>query len=91
MNMPNIEPVKAFIIDHFLFGDPVGFSEDTSFLKTGLVDSLGIMELIAFLEVTYHIHIDDHELIPDNLDSLNKISLFLEKKSIASSDTNQPK
>jgi acyl carrier protein len=89
--MTNIDQVKAFIIENFLFGDPAGFSEDTSFLKTGLIDSLGIMELIAFLESTYRIHIDDHELVPDNLDSLNKIAVFLEKKSIRSSDKNQPK
>jgi acyl carrier protein len=89
--MADINPVKEFIIENFLFGDAAEFSEETSFLKTGLVDSLGIMELIAFLETTYHIHIDDHELVPDNLDSLNKISIFLEKKSISPSDTNQPK
>ena len=89
--MTNIEPVKEFIIENFLFGDPAEFSEDTSFLKTGLIDSLGIMELIAFLETTYHIHIDDHELIPDNLDSLSKIKAFVERKSIHPSDKNQPK
>jgi acyl carrier protein len=89
--MANIDAVKAFIIENFLFGDPAGFSEDTSFLKTGLIDSLGIMELIAFLEATYHIHIDDQELVPENLDSLRKIDAFIEKKSFRPSDKNQPK
>ncbi|NQT24765.1 acyl carrier protein [candidate division KSB1 bacterium] len=89
--MANIEPMKEFIIDNFLFGDPAGFSEDTSFLKAGLIDSLGIMELIAFLETTYHIHINDHELVPDNLDSLSKIETFVERKSIHLIDKNQPK
>ena len=89
--MVNIEPVKEFIIENFLFGDPAGFSKETSFLQTGLIDSLGIMELIAFLEKTYHIHIDDHELIPDNLDSLDKIETFVDRKSILPSDKTLPK
>ena len=89
--MIQIELVKEFIIENFLFGDAAEFSEDTSFLKTGLIDSLGIMELIAFLEETYQIEIDDPELIPDNLDSLNKISVFIERKIINKSSNNQLK
>ena len=89
--MANIEPVKEFIIENFLFGDSAGFTQDASFLKTGMIDSLGIMELIAFLEKTYHIHINDHELVPDNLDCLSKIDAFVDRKSTLPSDKNQPK
>jgi acyl carrier protein len=75
------ETVRTFIIDQFLFGEDDGFKDDTSFLETGLIDSMGIMELVAFLEKTFLIKIADHELIPRNLDSLNQIHAFLSFKT----------
>ena len=82
--MINLEPVREFIIENFLFGDDEGFSDDTSFLQSGLIDSVGIMELIAFLEKNYQIKIEDQELVPGNLDSVNQISAFIQKKSATS-------
>jgi acyl carrier protein len=79
--MDAAETVRTFIIDQFLFGDGGGLKDDTSFLETGLIDSMGIMELVAFLEKTFRIKIDDHELIPRNLDSLNQIYAFLKFKT----------
>jgi len=75
------ETVRTFIIDQFLFGEDDGFKDDTSFLETGLIDSMGIMELVAFLEKTFQIKIEDHELVPRNLDSLNQIQAFLKFKT----------
>lgn len=78
--MGRINKVKEFIVENFLFGDENGFNEDTSFLQENLIDSMGIMELITFLEETFNIRIKDAELVPQNLDSLNKIANFLEMK-----------
>jgi len=75
------ETVRTFIINQFLFGDDNGFKDDTSFLETGMIDSMGIMELVAFLEKTFQIKIEDHELVPRNLDSLNQIQAFLKFKT----------
>ena len=75
------ETVRSFIVNQFLFGEDDGFKEDASFLETGLIDSMGIMELVAFLEKTFLIKIEDHELIPRNLDSLNQIQAFLKSKT----------
>jgi acyl carrier protein len=75
------ETVRKFIIDQFLFGEDDGFSDDASFMDTGLIDSMGIMELVAFLEKTFQIKIEDHELVPRNLDSLTQIRAFLESKT----------
>lgn len=72
--------VKKFVIENFLFGDGEDLQEDTSFLYEGIIDSTGILELIFFLEETYSIKIEDDELVPENLDSLNNISKFLEIK-----------
>jgi len=75
------EQVRAFVIESFLFGNPEeGFDDETSFLESRIIDSTGILELVAFLENTYGITIDDHELDPSNLDTLNRIATFVERK-----------
>lgn len=80
--MPNIEQqIRRFVIDNFLFGQAGnGLSNSDSFLDHGIVDSFGVMELVGFLEEKYAITIQDQELIPDNLDSINKLVTFLERK-----------
>ncbi|OQX94398.1 acyl carrier protein [candidate division KSB1 bacterium 4572_119] len=75
------DKIKYFIVDNFLFGEDNGFNGETSFLEEGIVDSMGILELISFLEETFDIEINDDELIPQNLDSLNNITNFLRKKN----------
>jgi len=75
------ETVRSFIVSQFLFGEDDGFENDASFLETGMIDSMGIMELVAFLEKTFQIKIEDPELIPQNLDSLDRILVFLKTKS----------
>lgn len=74
--------VKDFIIENFLFGDGDGVDEDTSFLEEGILDSTGVLELITFLEKEFSIKVNDEELIPENLDSINLVAAFLEKKLI---------
>ena len=74
------DAVKIFVVENFLFGDGEDLQEDTSFLDEGIIDSTGILELIFFLEETYGIKVEDDELVPENLDSLNNISKFLGKK-----------
>jgi len=55
-------------------------SNDDSFLDQGIIDSTGVLELVAFLEEKCQIKIQDQELVPDNLDSINKLVKFLERK-----------
>ena len=74
--------VKDFIIENFLFGDGDGVDEDTSFLEEGILDSTGVLELITFLEKEFSIKVNDEELIPENLDSINLVAAFLGKKLI---------
>ena len=76
-----IVSVKSFIVDNFMFGnDSEEIGADDSFMETGIIDSTGILELIEYIEETYCIHINDNELIPENLDSLNNISTFVISK-----------
>jgi acyl carrier protein len=71
----------TFIVDNFLFGrDSIEFSDDDSFIEKGLIDSSGVLELVGFLEDTYHIKVRDNELVPENLDSINKLLRYLHRK-----------
>ena len=78
MDTKNI--VRNFVVENFLFGEDGKLEEDTSFLETGIVDSTGILELVAFLEETFHIQMEDEELIPDNLDSISNVASYLQRK-----------
>ena len=72
--------IKTFIIENFLFGSEDGLKDETSFLEEGIIDSTGILELVTFLEEEFSITIEDEELVPENLDSINNVTAFLERK-----------
>ncbi|MHC4540946.1 MAG: acyl carrier protein [Planctomycetota bacterium] len=78
--MSSIEMVRKFIVDNFLFGNAKELKDDTSFMDEGIIDSTGILELVFFLEETFGIHIEDEELIPENMDSLQNITRFVARK-----------
>ena len=73
--------VKDFISEQFFLNTDDGdLANDVSLLESGIVDSTGIIELVAFLEQTYRITIEDEELVPSNLDSVNNVVSFIERK-----------
>lgn len=72
--------IRDFIIDAFLFGQDDGLTDDSSFLEKGILDSTGVLELVAHLESTYGIKVRDDELLPDNLDSIDAICAFIDRK-----------
>ena len=69
--------LRTFISNTFFVDD---FGGSDSFLQSGIIDSTGMMELVAFLEQTFCLQLDDAELLPENLDSLDNLVRFLEKK-----------
>jgi acyl carrier protein len=74
------QEIRKFIVDNFLFGQENGLTDSTSFLEKGIIDSTGVLELATHIETAYGIKVKDEELVPENLDSINAISSFLEKK-----------
>jgi len=72
--------IRAFIVEKFLFGDGANFQDEDSLLGKGIIDSTGILSLIAFIEQQFSVRFEDQEIIPDNLDSVNKINAFIEHK-----------
>jgi len=90
---PVTQQIRAFIIENFLYGQEREFNNDASFLEEGIVDSTGVLQLVAFLEETYGIKVEDEELTPQNLDSVNSVAAYLARKvnaSVASSSRDVP-
>ena len=75
------EKIKTFIVNNFLLGVNSGNLNDSdSFLEKGIVDSTGILEVVSFIEESFSIKVEDEELLPDNLDSINHLVNFVQKK-----------
>ncbi|OHB60988.1 MAG: acyl carrier protein [Planctomycetes bacterium RBG_13_50_24] len=85
--MDNSVIVREFVVENFLFGDGESLKNDTSFMEEGIIDSTGILELVFFLEETFGLSVEDDELVPDNMDSLQNIARFIDRKLNASSAT----
>jgi len=85
MPLPDVSSVQrevtAFIVDNFLFGNSAEApAPTTSFMETGLIDSTGVLELVAFIEEKYGFKVGDDELVPENLDSVANLAGFVVKK-----------
>jgi acyl carrier protein len=80
-NISKSQELKRYILETFLFSDDESLlGNDDSFLDKGIIDSTGILELIMFLEEKYGVVVLDHELVPENLDSVNRLVAFVERK-----------
>ena len=75
--------VREFIAENFLFRADAEVSNNQSLLESGVIDSTGVIELIAFLEQTYGITVADEEIVPENLDSIDNMTSYLTTKLAA--------
>lgn len=76
--------IRAFIADNFLLGDDVqNLPGSASLIDAGIIDSTGVLELVGFLEDRYGIRIADHELLPENLDTIDNVIRFVGEKQSA--------
>jgi acyl carrier protein len=77
-----ISQIRSFIFENFLFdADEDSLGNDDSFLEQGIIDSTGVLELVDWLEETFSLKVQDEELVPENLDSVNKLSTFIIQKN----------
>ena len=74
------DSIRNHIVENYLFGDGADLSDDTSFLDEGILDSTGVLQVVFHLEDTYNIKVEDDEMLPENLDSINAICAFLDRK-----------
>lgn len=77
--------IRTFIIENFLFGDTSqDLGDDVSLIEADLVDSTGILELVAFVEQTWGVTIADADIVPANFDSIGRIATFVATRTGAS-------
>jgi len=74
------QEIRNFIVANFLYGQERAFGDEDSFMAAGIVDSTGVLQLVAFIEETYGIAISDEELIPENLDSIASVAAYVRHK-----------
>ena len=74
------QSVRIFVVENYLLGQDYRFEDGDSFLDHGIIDSTGVLQLVGFLEETYGITVQDEELTPQNLDSVNAVSAYLCRK-----------
>lgn len=81
MSQLNTE-LRQYIVDNFLFGQAdAGFTDDASLLEKGLIDSTGVLEIVAHLEQTYGVSVEDEELVPQNFDSVDNLAAYVSRKT----------
>lgn len=73
--------IREFIIENFLMGDASGLPSDSaSFLENGIIDSTGVLEVVSFLEEKFSLKVDDADLLPENLDSVDRLVNYVTRK-----------
>ena len=79
--MPNDNALIDFVQDELARGDELkGLSLTDNLIDTGILDSLGIMKLILFMEEKLSVKITDEDLIPDNFESIQTINSLVQRK-----------
>ncbi len=68
-----LQEVRTYIANTFLDGDSKGLDENTPLLQTGIVDSMGIMELLSFIRDRFSLDLPEEEVRPENLENLKVI------------------
>ena len=72
--------VREFVVSNFYVPDATALSDEASLLAQGIIDSTGVLEVIAFIESTFGIRVEDHEVLPENLDSVARIASYVQRK-----------
>jgi acyl carrier protein len=84
--MPLREAIRKFIHENFILDEGDGIRDEDSLLEKGVIDSTGVLELVAFIEDKYGFRVEDEELVPENLDSIRQIAEFILRKTAGRPD-----
>jgi acyl carrier protein len=77
--------IQQFIVENFYVAEASQLADDTSLIETGIVDSTGVLEVVAFLETDFHITVADQDILPANLDSISSMAAFVTRAQTRSS------
>jgi len=75
-----LEEIKGFIYRKFPLARNKSINFEDSLLESGIIDSLGVLEIVSYLIETHGIEIDEDDLMPENFDSILSITKFIERK-----------
>ena len=79
------QKLRKIVTETFLVGGDGGeLGGNDSFIETGIIDSTGILQLVEFVEQVFGFKVEDEDLIPENLDSINRLVAFVERKKLLS-------
>lgn len=82
--MTQLQTIKQFILENFLFSDDGNaLSEDASLVTAGIIDSTGVAELVTYLEEQFHIEVRADEMLPANFETLRSVDAFVTRKLAA--------
>ncbi len=76
---------RHFITTNFYVADPAALADSDSLLDAGVIDSTGVLDLIGFIEQQFGVSVADDDLVPDNLDSIARLTAFVQRKLNAAS------
>lgn len=81
-NKPNLETeIRKFITENMLFSaDGFNYDDNDSLLEAGIVDSIGVMELVTFVDQTYKITVPPEDISPDNFDSISRLANYVRRR-----------
>ena len=76
------QQIRDFVTSNFYVADPKALEDRTSLLDHGIIDSTGVLEVIMFIETTFGVTVEDSEMLPENLDSIERIAAFVARKQV---------
>jgi len=74
------DKIREFILKNLYYAENTALSDDVSFLAEGIIDSMGAMELVAFVESEFGIKVEMSEVVVKNFDSIGKMANFVRQK-----------
>jgi acyl carrier protein len=78
----NVEPqIRKFIAENLLYStDGFAYADEASLLREGIIDSLGVVELVEYVQKQFGIKVDQQEVVPENFDSVTRLSAYVRNK-----------
>jgi acyl carrier protein len=78
--MEHTQKLRQFITTNFYVAEPAALKDDQSLLESGVVDSTGVLEIVQFLESDFGVKVEDTEIVPENVDTISRLSAFIARK-----------
>lgn len=76
------DEIRNYLLSHSATSEVDMVSDDESLLEAGVIDSAAMVDLIAFLEKSYSISIDEDDMVPENFDSIEAIVAYVAGKQV---------